>query len=112
MKKLELLRQRIEKGEFPNDFPEFGGANLIITEDKNRNFNEGDIVVYSIHASALSWLVIELKNIYDTEIDYLNKYDFYPSIGKLIIQTLTKQEYLFETMLQIIDEIEKDWGNK
>lgn len=112
MKKLNLLRQRIEKGEFPNNFPEFGGANLIITKDKNRNFHESDIVIYSNHASALSWLVIELKNIYDTEIDYINKYNFYPSIGSLILQTLTRQEYLFETMLHIIDEIEKDWGDK
>jgi hypothetical protein len=112
MEKLNLLRRKIENGGFPNNFPEFGGANLIITKDKNRNFHEGDIVVYSDHAPALSWLVIELKNIYETEIDYVNKYDFYPSIGKLILKTLTKQENLFETMLNIIDEIEENWGNK
>ena len=112
MKELDKLRAIIERGTFPNKFPEFGGANLIITKDKNRNYHEGDIVVYSEHAPALSWLVIQLKKIYDEEIDHMNKYDFYPSIGKLINQTLTKQELLFEVMLNIIDELEADWGKK
>jgi hypothetical protein len=112
MKELDKLRTLIESGKFPNKFPEFGGANLIITKDKNRNYHEGDIVVFSEHASALSWLVIELKKIYDNEIDYINKYDFYPSIGKLINQTLTRQELLFEVMLNIVDELEKEWGKK
>lgn len=112
MKKLSTLRQQIEKGKFPKKFPEFGGANLIITKDVNRNYYDHDIVVYSEHASALSWLVTELKNIYDSEIDYLNKYDFYPSIGIIINNTLTRQELLFETMLHIVDEIEKEWGTK
>jgi hypothetical protein len=48
---------KINQGQFPTDFPHFGGANLIITDDENRNHLEGDIVIYSIHASGLSWLV-------------------------------------------------------
>ena len=112
MEKLDTLRQLIEKGKFPKIFPEFGGANLIITKDLNRNYYDRDVVVCSEHAPALSWLVIELKNIYDLEIDYINKYDFYPSIGILINKTLKRQEFLFETMLHIVDEIEKEWGTK
>ena len=112
MKELDKLRAVIESGNFPNNFPEFGGANLIITKDQNRNYPKGDIVVFSEHAPALSWLVIQLKKIYEKEIDYLNKYDFYPSIGKLINQTLTRQELLFEVMLNIVDELEKEWGKK
>ena len=112
MKKLDDLRQIIEQGKFPNNFPEFGGANLIITKNHYRSYQKGDLVVYSEHASALSWLVIELKKIYDSELNHLNKYDFYPSIGKLINETLTRQEYLFETMLFIVEQIEKDWGAK
>lgn len=50
MKELDKLRAVIESGNFPNKFPEFGGANLIITKDKNRNYHEGDIVVFSEHA--------------------------------------------------------------
>ena len=112
MRKLDELREIIESGKFPNKFPEFGGANLIITKNKNRNYHEGDIIVYSEHAPALSWLVVELKKIFDLEINYINKYDFYPSIGKLINQTLTRQELVFEVMLNIVDEIENEWVKK
>ena len=42
----------------------------------------------------------------------MNKYDFYPLIGKLINQTLTRQELLFEVMLNIVDELENEWGKK
>ena len=112
MLSISELRKTISTGKFPNDFPHFGGANLIITNDPNRNGYEHDIIICSEHASALSWLVTELKKIYNDEIDYMNKYDFYPSIGKLINQTLTRQELLFEVMLNIVDELEKEWGKK
>ncbi len=112
MNKLSVLRNKIESGKFPQEFPEFGGANLIITSDQNRRFHEGDVVVYSIHAPALSWLVTELKNIYADDLNYLNKYDFYPKIGMIINKTLINQGLLFETMFQIIDQIENEWGEQ
>jgi hypothetical protein len=77
MNKLDKLRKRIEKGKFPSKFPEFGGANLIITVDPLRSHHDLDVMVYSEHAGALSWLVMELKKIYDEDIDYMNKYRFY-----------------------------------
>lgn len=110
--KIQELKTKINSGQFPNDFPHFGGANLIITNDSKRNFHEGDIVVFSEHASALSWLVTELKKIYKVEINYKNKYDFYTYIGDLIKNTLKRQELLFETMLHVVEEIENDWGTK
>ena len=110
--KLEILKDKINSGQFPNNFPHFGGANLIITDDPNRNYHDGDIVVYSEHASALSWLVVELKKIYSDEIDSKNKYDFYPYIGELINNTLKRQELLFDTMITVVEEIESDWGIK
>jgi hypothetical protein len=68
--------------------------------------------VFSENASELCWLVTELKKIYKEEIDYMNKYDFYPYIGELIKNTLKRQELLFETMLHVTEEIENDWGSK
>lgn len=112
MDKIDKLKAQINKGKFPTDFPHFGGANLIITDDPKRNFHEGDTVIYSEHASALSWLVVQLKEIYNSELDYINKYDFYPSIGEMINNTLIKQELIFETMLHIVDQIEIEWGLK
>ena len=113
MSELNKLRSQISKGTFPNEFKEFGGAKLIITSDaKKLKRDDYSVVVVSEHAPALSWLVFELKLIYEKELDYLNKYDFYPYIGKLMNNALTKQELVFETMLHVVDQIEKDWGTR
>ena len=106
---LVSLKDIINSGQFPVDFPHFGGANLIITNDPNRNYHEGDVVVYSEHASALSWLVVELKKIYDFKLNSLNKYDFYPYMGELIQASVNANDDLFETMLFVVDKIEEDW---
>jgi hypothetical protein len=110
MNEIKTLKNKINSGQFPSNFPHFGGANLIITNDSQRNFHDGDIVIYSEHASALSWLVTELKKIYNDDINYINKYDFYPYIGELMRKTLKRQELLFETMLHVVEEIEKEWS--
>jgi hypothetical protein len=34
---IQSLINKIEQGKFPEKFPHFGGANLIITDDPNRN---------------------------------------------------------------------------
>jgi hypothetical protein len=107
---IKQLKDIINNGKFPTDFPHFGGANLIITNDLNRNYHEGDVVVYSEHAGALSWLVVELKKVYDSKLNSLNKYDFYPYIGELIQLSLNSNDDLFETMLFVVDKIEEDWG--
>ena len=103
------LIEKINSGSFPKKFPHFGGANLIITNDLNRNFQEGDLIIYSDHASALSWLVVELKRIYDSKLNSLNKYDFYPYIGELIQASVNANDDLFETMLFVVQKIKEDW---
>lgn len=105
---LELM-EKINSGSFPKTFPHFGGANLIITNDLNRNFQEGDLIIHSDHASALSWLVVELKRIYDYRLNSLNKYDFYPYIGELIQASVNANDDLFETMLFVVQKIKEDW---
>ena len=109
---ISSLKDLINKGKFPKEFSHFGGADLIITDDENRNFHEGDNVIYTKHASALSWLVFELKKIYDSKLNASNKYGFYPYIGELIKSSVNAYDDLFETMLFVVDKIEKDWGTK
>ena len=110
MVEIEMLIVQINEGKFPTVFPHFGGANLIITNDLNRNFQEGDLIIYSEHASALSWLVVELKKIYNSKLNYSNKYDFYPYIGELIQCSVNANYDLFETMLFVVKKIEEDWN--
>ncbi|MEN9998845.1 MAG: hypothetical protein RI922_1835 [Bacteroidota bacterium] len=112
MSKLSELRHTIDSITFPSQFKHFGGAELIITNDKNRGYREGDTVIYTNHASALSWLVVQLKEIYKDEIHAGNKYDFYPLIGQLIQESLTNEAELIDSMLYVVDEIEKAWGSK
>jgi hypothetical protein len=109
MDKIEKLKVQINKGQFPTEFPHFGGANLIITDDHSRNFHEGDTVIYSEHASALSWLVVQLKEIYNSELDYVNKYDFYPYIGELIQSSINANDGLREIMLFVVEKMKEDW---
>lgn len=109
MEEILGLIGKINSGNFPKKFPHFGGANLIITDDPNRNFHEGDLVIYSEHASALSWLVVELKKIYNSKLNYSNKYDFYPYIGELIQSSVNANDDLFETMLFVVQKIKEDW---
>ena len=112
MNEIEKLKSLIDQGKFPTDFPHFGGANLIITNDPNRNYHEADVVVYTDHAAAVSWLVIELKKIYDESLNFRNKYNFYPYIGELIQASVNANDDLFETMLFVMDKIEEDWGGE
>jgi hypothetical protein len=104
-RKLEILKDKIANGEFPKNFEHFGGANLIITDDKNRNHHTHDVVVFSENAGSLSWLVIELKNIYDEEIDYMNKFEFYTNIGNLMNSYLSDGHNLEETMLFVVNNL-------
>ena len=109
---IESLKSIVEQGKFPKELSHFGGADLIITNDPNRSFREGTVVVYTEHAAALSWLVFELKKIYDSKLNSSNKYDFYPYIGELIQASVNAHDDLFETMLFVVDKIEEDWGNE
>ena len=107
---LLVLRETINEGKFPRIYDHFGGAGLIITNNPNRNHHEGDVLIITPHASALSWLVVKLKHIYESKLDYLNKYDFYPSIGKYLQASITASDDLFETMLYVVDRIEEEWA--
>ena len=105
--KLEILKNKIADGNFPKNFEHFGGANLIITNDKNRNHYPQDIVVFSENAGSLSWLVFELKQIFNSELDYINKYGFYTNIGNLMNSYLSDGHNLEETMLFVVNELRK-----
>ena len=106
--KLETLKEKIENGDFPKVFEHFGGANLIITDDKNRNHYPQDIVVLSENASSLSWLVFEIKHIFNSELDYINKYGFYTNTGNLMNSCLSDGLNLEETMIFVVSKLEEN----
>ena len=107
---LEKLKAKIIKGSFPKSSPHFGGANLIITDDPTYLGHAQDIRIFTGNANELSWLVFELKEIFEDQIDSMNKYNFYPIIGIAINEALDQKKELIETMLYVIDILEKEWG--
>ena len=48
-----------------------------------------------------------LKKIYDKDLNFRNKYDFYPEIGLLIKESLHSHEQLFDSMLHVVNGIEQ-----
>ncbi len=108
-KNYDELVSKINKGQFPAIYQHFGGANLIITDEHDRPFHYGDVVVYSIHAGALSWLVEELASIKSEQLNYSVKYEFYPRIGELLNEELKHNEDIIDVMLSVVNTIDKEW---
>tara|TARA_B110001450_G_C17549070_1_gene451867 strand:+ start:707 stop:985 length:279 start_codon:yes stop_codon:yes gene_type:complete len=88
--KIKKLREVIIKNPTINNSDLFEGANLILTSDKSRKGKTQDIIVFSNDASELSWLVFKLKDLFQDEIDYVNKYSFFTNIGELINEAIKK----------------------
>ena len=102
----------IENGLIPKSSETFGGANLIITSNVNSKYtlsnNERypqDIIVRSEYYLELSWLVFSLKDVFIEEINYNNKYGFYPLIGEIMIREFAKNQTLSQVCLIVIDEV-------
>ena len=106
------IRFTIENGLIPKSSETFGGANLIITSNVNSQYtlshNERypkDIIVRSEYYLELSWLVFSLKDVFIEEINYTNKYGFYPLIGEIMIREFAKNQTLSQVCLIVIDEV-------
>jgi hypothetical protein len=104
------LKSIVEQGKFPKKHKHFAGAGLIITDDPTYTGHSDDVVVCTPHAGALGWLVYALKEIYKEKIDYMNKYDFYPSIGLKIKEEFSNDGELIDAMLSVIDEMQGRWS--
>ena len=104
------LKHLIERGEFPKNHSHFGGAGLIITDRPSYKGHDTDLRILTSHASAFSWLVFELKEIHAANIDYQNKYDFYPTIGRLIQESFIEDGDIIDSMLYVVERMEVFWA--
>ena len=95
----------IEMEEIPQSEKVFAGANLIISDDQNRMKKEQDILVVTDNPKQLSWFVFKLKEIFLNDIDYMNKYAFYPDIGNLLNSAISKELPLKNQMIYVLDNI-------
>jgi hypothetical protein len=87
-RKLRKLRETVNSQnitELSKDVELFEGADIIITDDPMRDDMRGFSVctkVLTPLARELSWLIFQLKDIFSGELDYMNKFYFYPELAK------------------------------
>ena len=106
-KRVKKLREEVVNNPVIKNTELFQGGNLIITNDKTRKSKPHDIIVYTNDAIELSWLIFKLKDLFQDDIDYVNKYSFYTHIGNLINQAIKKRLNLKQQMLYVIDNLDK-----
>ena len=104
--KLQDLKTTIETIDvIPQEEELFGGANLIISDDKDRYKKDHDVLVVSEYAKEISWFVYQLKRIFSNDLDYMNKYAFYPHIGILLNEAISEGKKLREQMIYALEYI-------
>ena len=89
----------------------FEGADTIITDDPERDDKRGFSVctrVQTPHARPLSWLLLQLGEIFAEELDYMNKFYFYPELARSAGEALEKDGSDCKAMLNaVLDRAEK-----
>lgn len=105
-KELDNLKKSIVgMKEIPQSEQVFAGANLIISENPNRVRKEQDVLVVTDNPKELSWLVFKLKEIFANDIEYMNKFAFYPGIGNLLNSAISKNLQLKDQLIYVLDNI-------
>lgn len=103
----------INSRKIPNNDVFWEGADLVITTKEPEPPTEKDdwliharynriVFVVTPRALELSWLVIELREIFSDEIDGINKMVFYPGLGNVMNEGLKKRDSLKTIMLHTV----------
>lgn len=85
---LQLTQIDISKAAENTRF--FGGAGIIVTDkpiepvknDSDQWYGYNDIYVVTPFAKELSWTIVQLRDIYGDNLDYMNKEEFYGNIAE------------------------------
>jgi len=77
--------------------PEWRGADIRITSDFERDFNEPnyfdhDLTVRTSHAGPATWFVFQMRDIFDGWLDYGNKYGFYELLAQAVLEHLAANQ--------------------
>ena len=113
--KIKELEKLIKNGEWKADpvVSLWAGADVIIDLNVSPNTKQkiqasqrdsrGLCLISSQWAKEISALFYELKEIFSEEIDYVNKYYFYPRLAKRAKEYILEQDDL-QVLLAILDE--------
>ena len=109
---LNALEADIRKGDHKPDGQVFAGANLIVSKNPARPRHKNDEFVFSPFAEEISWVIFELKSVFENEIDYLIKLGFYPALGRAANKAIQSNSELQAIQQAIVDEAKDFWSNR
>ena len=109
---LSSVEEFITAHQVPNGGDFFAGAGLIVTDDPNRNYNEGDVFVVSPLARQIIWAIYQMKSVFSDEIDHLNKLTFYPALGKAAIAAAQAGKSDSDVLKAVVVEAKNFWSNR
>ena len=88
----------------------FQGADLIVSDRIIEDKHPGVVYVETVYAYELSELIFALRDKYSDKIDYLNKFAFYPSLGKAAIDYLSRFDEC-EGLLAYVSDVAASFWN-
>jgi hypothetical protein len=88
----------------------FGGADISIVPklpDTKDDFYGSPQYVATNYSKELSWLIFKLKEIFNEDLDYMNKYSFYGRLAERANKSIeAKGDNLITILLDVLDEAE------
>ncbi len=112
--KIDELREFILTKDITNEAKKtilFGGADISIVSKlpTHKNSFYGDpLFVVTKFSKELSWLIFQLKDLFNEDLDYMNKYPFYGRLAESANKSINiNSENLTKILLDILDEAEK-----
>lgn len=109
---LTKVEETIRANQVPDDSELFAGAELIISDDPNRNHFPEDVFVLSPIARKISWVVFQMKEVFKDEIDYLNKLSFYPSLGRAANEAIQAGKSEQQILFAVVSAAKDFWSNR
>jgi len=95
--KLQRLGQMIEEARLTKMRRNFQwrGADVRITDDPNfvkseRHWLDHDVVICTVYTKELSWLFVQLRDLFAGHLDFRNKYGFYGELAQSALRYLEK----------------------
>ena len=84
---LLCLAERIEKGDYPHNRRDFGGADVVITSETSKptegGFYPDPRYVVTPFSHELSWLFEEMRDMFASFLDGCNKIEFYGRLANM-----------------------------
>lgn len=109
---LSQVEYRIREDSVPPDDKHYGGAGLIITHDVGHSYVEGKVLVVSSFAGEISWVVERMKEVFADQINSLNKFSFYPEMGRAALAAIAAGGSRQEILRAIVAGAKDFWSNR